>query len=288
MGQEGFLLPTNPVPISSPTRSGDEVCAFEIVFGESEPIGFELSESFLAYILKTAVCTRCLEIIADAAHLKTCDRPTKSDSDWSTTRYRYCFITSPDNPEFRERWGRERQRFREHVRKYKLRKIPLPSEELLAELRRQQGNRCYYCFVELANFSRVTQPQVDHFKSVALRGTNSIFNLVYACATCNREKFKENGDEFINRRFPERAIPAEILGEIKRMRDSVAEWKKQFAPRNLATVERLVSEHALSIPDQDSIEFHEWCKEGLGLFQRLEQIKCEKVNVTKTLKGRTL
>jgi 5-methylcytosine-specific restriction endonuclease McrA len=284
MSQEGFLLATNPVPTYSPDGTGEEGWAFEIVYDEVDPVSFELSESFLTYVLKFAICAECLETIGNTAHLRTCDKSARSDSNWSRTRYRYCFIAALNEPEFRKRWGREKQRYRERVRKYKLRKIPLPSEEILIELRNQQGNHCYYCFVEFDHLSSDVKPHIDHFDSVANGGSNSIFNLVYACPKCNRAKFKEDGAEFLNKWFPDRSIPAALKSEIKRMRASVTERKEQFAPKNLAKVERLVGEHRQRIPGPDSIEFDEWCREGLQLFHRLEQIKREAAKMTRTNK----
>lgn len=265
------FMASTPVIASSPDGSDGYGRVFEIVFREPEPIGFNLSEHFLTYVLKNAICTRCLEIIGDTTHLRTCDNPARGEASWSRSRTGWCFMPSAEEAEFRRRWNRERTRFRENDRKYRLRRIPEPSQELLAELRNQQGNRCYYCLVEFDG-----TPHLDHFKSVATGGSNSIFNLVYACERCNKEKGTENGDLFLNRWFAAQLVPAELSREIKEMRNSVARWKKQFSPRNLAKVERLVSEHALRIPDQNSIEFDEWCREELTLFKLLEQIKNEK------------
>lgn len=250
----------------SPTGSSEQGYVFEITFRASDSESFELSKAFVTYILKIAVCTRCLETIGEEQHLRTCDKTARSVSPWSTARDRFCFLTSHQVAEFRKRWSREKARFR----KYKLRKIPKPSDEILLELRNQQGNRCYYCFVEFDSFG-VNTFELDHFDSVAHGGSNSIFNLVYACATCNKEKFTENGAEFLNRCVPK----TDANDEIRRMRRSVARWKKRFAPKNLADVKRLVYEHGRRIPRNDPIEFDEWCREGRNLLLRLEQVRRE-------------
>jgi 5-methylcytosine-specific restriction endonuclease McrA len=51
------------------------------------------------------------------------------------------------------------------------------------------GDPCFYC--------GGPGEHVDHYTSLANGGTDHWFNLVRACATCNKRKGRKNGDEFL-------------------------------------------------------------------------------------------
>jgi len=186
-----------------------------------------MSESLLNYVLKNASCTRCLEKVGNIAHLHTCERAAKTDSQWSSAPNRMCYVPSEQADEFPKLWSKERARQRSFDRTSKLRKIPLPPEGILFQLKAQQENRCYYCFNEFDTNSSIFKPHLDHFVSVANGGSNSIFNLVYACARCNREKFGQDGEQFIDKMMPTRLFPRDLREKITKMRESVRKWKEQ-------------------------------------------------------------
>lgn len=176
------------IPVGFPSIGDEQVGIFEVEFGNAYYGDFKMGKRFLQYILENSFCTRCRDLISYVAHLKTCDYPSKTKAEWSSSSNRMCYIPSAKVEEFRKLWNLERARFRSYGRKSKLGTIPLPPEGILNQLKDKQENRCYYCFNEFEPNSSSLKPHLDHFDSVANGGTNSIFNLVYACARVQSRK----------------------------------------------------------------------------------------------------
>ncbi len=212
------------------------------------PGPFELSDTFVQYVLSQVICGRCLEKIGNCDHLMLCEKPALSDSFWSSRQNRFCYVPSIWTTEFKKLWQREKGRLRGLKRKSTLSKTPFPPEEILLQLKDKQGNRCYYCFNEFKSRPSNLKPHLDHFVSVANGGSNSIFNLVYACARCNQTKFSENGEEFQNTS----SIPMN---------------------QRLAMIEGLLEDHYRTVPKMDSSEYGEWSYEALKLIRRKQRIQ---------------
>lgn len=234
---------------------------------------FRLSDSFVSYILANVICSRCLDTIDNPTHLDSCDQPSRSDASWSSPRNRCCYIEAANFVEFRNLWEREKRRWREFSRKHKLGKIPLPPEGVLNVLKDKQNNRCFYCFNEFDNSSKRYKAHLDHYVSVTNGGNNSIFNLVYACAWCNQQKFTENGDMFIEKFF--KLSHDDVNRNTHRMRDKVGLWKEQFRPELLSEVERIKERHLRGMPDTKSEQFAKWLDEEYRLLLRIECINGE-------------
>lgn len=241
------------IPVSSPSGDHEEVLAFEVIFGDHSQIDFSMSESLLKYVLENASCSRCLEQINNVSHLHTCKRTAKSDFQWSSPSGRMFYVPTGQAKHFRKLWNREATRLRSLERASKLRKIPRPPDEILLELKNQQGNRCYYCFNEFETNSSTRNPHLDHFVSVAKGGNNSIFNLVYACARCNREKCSEDGEAFI-KTLSIPGIPA---------------------TERLAMMEKLLKDHHRAMPNLNSPEHGAWAYEAMKLLQQKQRIERE-------------
>lgn len=218
------------IPVSGSPAGDSEDCLVigDFIYGSKYYGDFRLSDNFVDYILDYAICSRCMEIIGETPHIRTCEKPAKTDSSWSSPRNRMCYIPSSKVSEFKGLWERERRRWQKFDRGYKLKEVPLPPNEILLQLKDKQQNRCYYCFNKLETSSPNLKPHLDHFVSVANSGNNSILNLVYACGRCNREKCSENGQEFITKRMSTRMFPTDLRKNINKMRESVREWKEQF------------------------------------------------------------
>jgi 5-methylcytosine-specific restriction endonuclease McrA len=239
------------IPVDqSPTGANETGWIFEVLRLDKSHCFFELSESFVNYVLKNVICGNCLDRIGDSAHLTLCEKLRKPESNLRDRYHRFCYVPAAYTTEFKRLWVREKRRFRSFVRTSKLSKIPLPPEGIRFQLKDKQENRCYYCFNEFEANSSNLKPHLDHFVSVANGGTNSIFNLVYACGRCNREKFSENGEQFMKTS----SIPA-----IER----------------LVMIEGLLKDHYRTMPELNSPEHGTWAYESLKLFHRKQRIERE-------------
>jgi len=239
------------IPVSqSPTGASEEGLIFEIMGLDKSHASFELSDRFVNYVLKNVICGNCLGRIGNPTHLTLCEKPRKPESNLSDRYHRFCYVPTFNGEEFRRLWAQEKRRFRSFVRTAKLSKVPLPPEGILNQLKGKQESRCYYCFNEFQTNSSSLQPHLDHFVAVANGGTNSIFNLVYACGRCNREKFRENGEQFI---------------------------KTLFIPvfDRLVMTEGLLNEHYRAMPELDSPEHGAWAFEGMKLLEQKQRVERE-------------
>ncbi len=57
----------------------------------------------------------------------------------------------------------------------------------LEELKIKQDYKCYHCGCEL-DFDSKNMVHLDHFYPISKKGTNSIYNVVWSCKTCNVRK----------------------------------------------------------------------------------------------------
>ena len=64
--------------------------------------------------------------------------------------------------------------------------------EQLTDLRQEQQDLCVYCWGPLGE-----SPHVDHMIPLARGGSDSIDNLVWACAPCNLKKHAKTAEEFL-------------------------------------------------------------------------------------------
>lgn len=240
------LLPVG----KSPAGDSEDGRVFEVLNLDKSYRLFKLSDAFIDYVLNNVICGKCVERIGHSKHLTVCEKPRKSDSFWSSQHHRFCYVPAVYVKEFKGLWEREKRRFRSFVRTSKLSQAPLPPEGILLRLKDKQENRCYYCFNEFKTNSSNLKPHLDHFVSVANGGSNSILNLVYACARCNQEKFTENGEQFIKIR----GIPA-----IER----------------LVMMEGLLKDHYRAMPEPDSPKHGAWAYESMKLLQRKQRIERE-------------
>lgn len=222
---------------------------FTVYLVDSAKVGFRHSTRFISYVLAEALCSRCLETVSDLSHLKRCSRPSKSSRSWRSATGRCCYLPAAKTSEFKKLVQRENVRSRQFYRELHLRAVPLPFEQLLDELRAQQNDRCYYCFNEFEVTSSDRKPHLDHFISVANGGTNSIFNLVYACGRCNQKKFSKNGEQFI-KELSFRGIPA---------------------TERRIVMEELLKDHRRAEPDPGSPEHTVWSYELIRRTQRIER-----------------
>jgi 5-methylcytosine-specific restriction endonuclease McrA len=65
-------------------------------------------------------------------------------------------------------------------------------EAIFNRKRRIQQGRCYYCQQALT----ANGGELDHMHPICKGGTNTDFNLVAACFSCNREKHNKTIDEY--------------------------------------------------------------------------------------------
>lgn len=61
---------------------------------------------------------------------------------------------------------------------------------------------CFYCGKAVDMNAEIREAEHDHFISKFNGGKDHRDNLVVACIPCNRKKGKMNGDEFIEKFFP--------------------------------------------------------------------------------------
>lgn len=253
------------VPSLSPLGSDSHCLVLSIEFNDDSS-GFRMSDDFVQYVLDHAICSRCLNRVRDAEHLYAC-------KDMGS------FIEGDRVDAFKKLLEREQRRLRQFRRKEALNQAPLPVMETLSYLREKQWDRCYYCF---GNFDDVAAPHLDHFVSVANGGTNSLFNLVYSCPTCNREKCAMNGNEFIEKYFPTRRFPTKTRLEVVAMREAVNEWKETYCPRLLSKAQFQLNEENQNLRERIGKDFDEGCSRVYKLMVRIRQIEVER-----KLKSRT-
>lgn len=101
--------------------------------------------------------------------------------------------------EYRERIKEHRQGQREHGRIYahrcRARKLGCDGSHTRDELRQQrerQGDKCFYCSTPLDSWDHL-----EHKIPLSRGGSDSIENIVFACAPCNRKKGTKTADEFM-------------------------------------------------------------------------------------------
>lgn len=99
------------------------------------------------------------------------------------------------------------------------------TKEQVDQLYMVQQGRCYYCYAELRH-SDTGRPAFhrDHMKSLAYQGSNSILNIVLACAGCNSQKGRQISSTAMARRMSAVLCEADKLA-LKRIREQVSRWK---------------------------------------------------------------
>lgn len=77
-----------------------------------------------------------------------------------------------------------------NARRRSLLKIHLDAR-YLDLLKRVQRNRCFYCDCDMGKY-----PALEHLTPVSRGGDNQIWNLVYACKSCNSRKHNSTLEEY--------------------------------------------------------------------------------------------
>lgn len=99
------------------------------------------------------------------------------------------------------------------------------TKEQIEQLYVVQQGRCYYCYSDLRH-PDTGRPSFhrDHMRSLTRHGTNSIVNIVLACAGCNSKKNHQTSALAMARRMSAGLSEADKLS-LKQMREQVSRWK---------------------------------------------------------------
>ena len=120
-------------------------------------------------------------------------------------------------------WKRDRRRVDDwhskRARNEAKRNSPDPSYTAadVAMLRSIQDDTCYYCQTSI-----ISNYQVDHLEPLAMGGSDGVVNIMLACPTCNREKWKHSEAKFW-RKQRRRLLPEEFA----RVREAAKVMKKE-------------------------------------------------------------
>ena len=118
---------------------------------------------------------------------------------------------------------------------------PLPSRSEVADLWLHFESKCAYCGCAITRASRTGH--LDHVRAAAEGGSNSIFNHVLACATCNGDLKREDPWlEFLQRTVTDPAERAERDARIR-------EWLARAPERPVTPQAQTIIQAALNAFD---------------------------------------
>lgn len=190
-------------------------CVIPLMPCDEEFAGYTLAPATTRFLQKTAWCAGCACPVPDFTQHESC--PRKYDGYDAKVE-----VAVPDiyKRELRLLFRRESTRQQQFKRLRLLREAGgRHTAAQIRELLRLQEGHCYYCFAGLLTQTGRPSYHRDHFEPVEYGGSDSISNIVLACASCNINKRACDGESFKRSRLRRASI--ELRAELRRIHRAV-------------------------------------------------------------------